>query len=123
MSAQVFGSDWAQLESGTFRSRDSLNKERRLLRIYMDTPNAKRRRSAAELHCPASYCRSAYQPFADSPRGDRLHPAARSEEAFARGSHLVARRRRGDRRNVLRLEFRIAGSWTHRDADRLPDCL
>ncbi len=31
MSAQAFGSDWAQLESGTFRFRDPLNKERRFL--------------------------------------------------------------------------------------------
>ena len=29
MSAYAFGSDWAQLESGTFRFRDPLNKERR----------------------------------------------------------------------------------------------
>ena len=27
MSAQAFGSDWAQLEAGTFRFRDPLNKE------------------------------------------------------------------------------------------------
>ena len=31
MSAHAFGSDWAQLESGTFRFRDPLNKERRFL--------------------------------------------------------------------------------------------
>ena len=31
MSANAFGSDWAQLESGTFRFRDPLNKERRFL--------------------------------------------------------------------------------------------
>ena len=30
MSANAFGSDWAQLEAGTFRFRDPLNKERRL---------------------------------------------------------------------------------------------
>lgn len=29
MSANAFGSDWAQLEAGTFRFRDPLNKERR----------------------------------------------------------------------------------------------
>jgi len=32
MSANAFGSDWAQLESGTFRFRDPLNKERRFPR-------------------------------------------------------------------------------------------
>ena len=31
MSANAFGSDWAQLESGTFRFRDPLNQERRFL--------------------------------------------------------------------------------------------
>ena len=31
MSANAFGSDWAQLESGTFRFLDPLNKERRFL--------------------------------------------------------------------------------------------
>src|SRR6202795_493986 len=36
MSAQAFGSDWAQLESGTFRFRDPLNKERRFLPLCLD---------------------------------------------------------------------------------------
>ena len=36
MSANAFGSDWAQLESGTFRFRDPLNKERRFLPIRLD---------------------------------------------------------------------------------------
>lgn len=31
MSANAFGSDWAQMEAGTFRFRDLLNKERRLI--------------------------------------------------------------------------------------------
>jgi len=31
MSANAFGSDWAQLESGTFRFRDPLNKDRRFI--------------------------------------------------------------------------------------------
>ncbi|MBI5385126.1 MAG: toll/interleukin-1 receptor domain-containing protein [Verrucomicrobia bacterium] len=31
MSAQAFGSDWAQLEAGTFRFRDPLNQERRFI--------------------------------------------------------------------------------------------
>ena len=34
------GSDWAQLESGTFRFRDPLNKERRFLPLRLDdTPS------------------------------------------------------------------------------------
>ncbi len=36
MSANAFGSDWAQLESGTFRFRDPLNKERRLIPLRLD---------------------------------------------------------------------------------------
>src|SRR5260221_10434149 len=36
MSANAFGSDWAQLESGTFRFRDPLNKERGFLPLRLD---------------------------------------------------------------------------------------
>ena len=36
MSAQAFGSDWAQLESGTFRFRDPLNKDRRFIPLRLD---------------------------------------------------------------------------------------
>ena len=36
MSAQAFGSDWAQLESYTYRFRDPLNKERRFIPLRLD---------------------------------------------------------------------------------------
>ncbi len=36
MSANAFGSDWTQLEAGTFRFRDPLNKERRFLPLRLD---------------------------------------------------------------------------------------
>ena len=41
LSAQAFGSDWAQLESGTFGRgnlpfRDPLNKERRFIPLHLD---------------------------------------------------------------------------------------
>ena len=36
LSANAFGSDWAQLESGTFRFRDPLNKDRRFLPLRLD---------------------------------------------------------------------------------------
>ena len=36
ISANAFGSDWAQLEPGTFRFRDPLNKERRFLPLRLD---------------------------------------------------------------------------------------
>ena len=36
MSANAFGSDWAQLEAGTFRFRDPLNHERRFIPLRLD---------------------------------------------------------------------------------------
>ena len=36
MSAHALGSDWAQLEAGTFRFRDPLNKERRFIPLRLD---------------------------------------------------------------------------------------
>jgi TIR domain len=41
MSENAFGSDWAQLESGTFRFRDPLNKERRFLPLRLDDASIK----------------------------------------------------------------------------------
>ena len=38
MSANAFGSEWAQLEAGTFRFRDPLNKERRFIPLRLDPP-------------------------------------------------------------------------------------
>ncbi len=35
-SANAFGSDWAALESGTFRFRDPLNRERRFIPLRLD---------------------------------------------------------------------------------------
>jgi hypothetical protein len=36
MSANAFGSDWAQLEAGTFRFRDPLNRDRRFIPLRLD---------------------------------------------------------------------------------------
>jgi RNA polymerase sigma factor (sigma-70 family) len=36
MSVNAFGSDWAQLEAGTFRFRDPLNRERRFIPLRLD---------------------------------------------------------------------------------------
>jgi GTPase SAR1 family protein len=36
MSANAFGSDWARLESGTFRFRDPLNRDRRFIPVRLD---------------------------------------------------------------------------------------
>ena len=35
-ATDAFGSDWAQLESGTFRFRDPLNQERRFIPMRLD---------------------------------------------------------------------------------------
>jgi hypothetical protein len=47
MSANAFGSEWAQLEAGTFRFRDPLNKERRFVPLRLD--NAPIRGSLAQF--------------------------------------------------------------------------
>ena len=49
MSANAFGSDWAQLESGTFRFRDPLNKERHFLPLRLD--DAQIKGSLAQFLC------------------------------------------------------------------------
>ena len=49
MSANAFGSDWAQLESGTVRFRDPLNKERRFLPLRLDDASIRMHRSPADL--------------------------------------------------------------------------
>jgi len=41
MSTNAFGSDWPQLESGMFRFRDPLNKERRFIPLKLDGPTVK----------------------------------------------------------------------------------
>lgn len=41
ISEHAFGSDWAQLESGTFRFRDPLNKERRFIPLRLDNTPVK----------------------------------------------------------------------------------
>ena len=41
MSANAFGSDWAQLEAGTFRFRDPLNRERRFIPVRLDEAEIK----------------------------------------------------------------------------------
>ena len=53
MSANAFGSDWAQLESGTFRFRDPLNKERRFVPLRLDNAPSKAlwRNSLTSIGC------------------------------------------------------------------------
>jgi hypothetical protein len=49
MSENAFGSDWAQLEAGTFRFRDPLNKERRFIPMRLDEAPIKG--SLAQFFC------------------------------------------------------------------------
>ena len=48
MSAHAFGSDWAQLEAGTFRFRDPLNQDRRFIPLRLDDTAIKG--SLAQFH-------------------------------------------------------------------------
>jgi len=52
MSANAFASDWAQLESGTFRFRDPLNKERRFIPLRLDDAPRRRERCGVGLDAP-----------------------------------------------------------------------
>ena len=52
MSENAFGSDWGQLEAGTFRLRDPLNKERRFIPLRLDDATIKA--SLAQFHCTNS---------------------------------------------------------------------
>ena len=49
MSKNAFGSDWPQLESGTFRFRDPLNKERRFIPVRVTFQHPK---AASAFHIP-----------------------------------------------------------------------
>ncbi len=76
MSANAFGSEWARLESGTFRFRDPLNKDRRFIPlrldaaairgslaqfVYINWPAANREQEYAKL---LDACRPAAKPLA-----------------------------------------------------------
>ena len=49
ISANACGSDWAQLESGTFRFRDPLNTERRFLPLRLDDASSKGSTSRTQI--------------------------------------------------------------------------
>jgi len=82
MSANAFGSDWAQLESGTFRFRDPLNKERRFIPVRLDDAPVKG--SLAQFlyikWCPAN-CEQEYAKLLEACR-----PPAKPLGAEAQGA-------------------------------------
>lgn len=68
MSANAFGSDWAQLESGTFRFRDPLKKERRFLPLRFDDTIIKGSLAQFQLVCnPQGQPTCSTTPLAKSP--------------------------------------------------------
>jgi tetratricopeptide (TPR) repeat protein len=73
MSANAFGSDWAQLEAGTFRFRDPLNRERRFIPLRLD--DAPIKGSLAQFlyinWCPAD-CEQAYAKLLAGCRGEEI---------------------------------------------------
>ena len=75
MSAQAFGSDWAQLESGTFRFRDPVNKDRRMIHLRVDSSSIKG--SSEQLLsiylCPESRAQSYVQFLTTSSTHSRGH--------------------------------------------------
>lgn len=102
-SAHAFGSDWSQLEAGTFRFRDPLNKERRfiLLRLdnapikgslaqflYVDWRSADREREYAKL---LEACRPPAKPAVSSLAKERISIArlpTSGRELFGRDAEL-----------------------------------
>jgi WD40 repeat protein len=71
MSANAFGSDWAQLESQTFRFRDPLNKNRRFIPLRLD--HAPVENSLAQFLCINWYPNTREREYA------KLLEACRSE--------------------------------------------
>ncbi|MGD0537306.1 MAG: toll/interleukin-1 receptor domain-containing protein [Verrucomicrobiota bacterium] len=61
MSANAFGSDWAQLEAGTFRFRDPQNKERRFIPLRLDdAPITGSLAQFLYINWPAADCEQEY---------------------------------------------------------------
>jgi len=71
LSANTFGSDWAQLESGTFRFRDPLNKERRVLPLRLDDARFSLRKKEAALPGATVPAPSRHQPCRLRPSSHR----------------------------------------------------
>src|SRR3990172_8706014 len=92
MSANAFGSDWAQLEAGTFRFRDPLNKERRFIPLRLD--DAPIKGSLAQFLCIDSRSSDREQEYAKlldaNHRPTKLLKALESN-SLAKGSNVLFR--------------------------------
>lgn len=76
MSANAFGSDWAQLEAGTFRFRDPLNKKRRFVPLQLDDTPVKG--ALAQFHhikWNSSTWDQEYERFLEACRADLIQPS------------------------------------------------
>ena len=92
MSANAFGSDWAQLESGTFRFRDPLNKERRFIPLRLDEAPIKGSLGPVRStsHGSAKDREQEYPSLLEACRPARIPPTAEQEaiRAWLRGKVL-----------------------------------
>ena len=100
MSANAFGSDWAQLEAGTFRFRGPLNKERLFIPVRFD--DAPIKGSLAQfLYINWLSHKQEYSKLVDACR--RLTPAAptiESAETVQKPTQSPTRRRRPSARGT-----------------------
>jgi hypothetical protein len=90
MSANAFGSDWAQLESDSFRFRDPLNKERRFIPLRLD--EARIKGSLAQflyIDWLAEEREQEYAKLLEACRPPQLQPAEEQELARARFEEKV----------------------------------
>jgi len=84
MSANAFGSEWSQLEAGTFRYRDPLNKERRFIPLRLDEAPIK-----GSL---AQFLYISWRPSDRAQQYPKLLEGCRSPAKPAAGNSIVAER-------------------------------
>src|ERR1051325_8663447 len=89
ISANAFSSDWAQLEAGTFRFRDPLNKERRFIPLRLD--DAPIKGSLGQFLCPAGKPRSREKEYPKLVEACRRQTARPTPEPSARTNIRLAR--------------------------------
>jgi small GTP-binding protein len=88
MSANAFGSEWAQLEAGTFRFRDPLNRERRFVPVHLD--EAPKSGSLTQFLCInwlPNDREEGYAKLAEACRRFAKKPRAKAQAAF--GQNVV----------------------------------
>ena len=90
MSAHPFGSDLSQLESGTFRFRDPLNKDRRNLPSRLDeSPIKGTREQFAVTHPTANIVDREYASYALRGHDQSVNHATKSDSTKNIGRHCL----------------------------------